>query len=275
MIFFSDLDGTFVTSDKRITDENWRALDEIAARGLEFVPCTGRCATGVPAELLAHPAVRHVVAVNGAVVASVRNGKPVEPALRRVDLGRERALALYELSRGRDVLFDVFADGVIYTARADYERIPEFVDDLPTRQLMLSNRTPVDEPLAEFLARPTHVERVSMSWKNPQDAGSLRAEIACDASLSCVSSTPFNLEISDVAGAKGIALAWLCEHLGADRAESVAFGDNINDLSMIEAAGTGVAMANALPEVKAVANAVADSCDKNGVGRFILRALGK
>lgn len=274
MIFFSDLDGTFVTSDKHITAENLRALDAVAARGFEFVPCTGRCASGVPKELLAHPAVRHVVAANGAVVNAVGEDGSIEPgALHRVDLGAERAQRLYELSRRFDMTFDVFADGNVYTERADYERIPEFVEDASTRKLVYALRTPVDEPMPAFLRRPAHVERISMSWKNAAEADAVRAEVARDPSLVCVSSTVFNLEISDAGGTKGTALSWLCGHLGVPVADAYAFGDNINDLSMIQAAGHGVAMANALPAVKAQANAVAGSCDESGVGRFIERVL--
>lgn len=274
MIFFSDLDGTFVTSDKRITAENLRALDAVAARGLEFVPCTGRCASGVPAELLAHPAVRHVVAANGAVVNAVRADGGVAPeALWRCDLGHRRARALLDMARRHGATFDLFADGRVYTARADFDRFGDLVSDPHTLALMRATRTVVEGVLEDFLDSPAHVERVSMCPASPDDAEAIRAEIAQDKSLVCVSSTPFNLEISDTGATKGAALAWLCENVGAAVADAYAFGDNINDLSMIEAAGHGVAMANALPAVKARANAVAGSCDDSGVGRFIERVL--
>ena len=57
MIFFSDMDGTFLTSTKQVSDMGWRALDALAAAGVEFVPCTGRPLSGIPAEVLAHPSV--------------------------------------------------------------------------------------------------------------------------------------------------------------------------------------------------------------------------
>lgn len=54
MIFFSDMDGTFLTSTKQVSDMGWRALDALAAARVEFVPCTGRPLSGIPAEVLAH-----------------------------------------------------------------------------------------------------------------------------------------------------------------------------------------------------------------------------
>ena len=72
-----------------------------------------------------------------------------------------------------------------------------------------------------------------------------------------VSSIPMNVEVTSVMATKGTALLWLCEHLGVSPADTVAFGDSGNDVSMLEVAGDGVAMANACPECLAVADHVA------------------
>ena len=54
--------------------------------------------------------------------------------------------------------------------------------------------------------------------------------------------------------------------MGVPVSEAVAFGDDLNDVPMIEAAGDGVAMGNAKPEVLAVADHVTLDCDHAGVG---------
>jgi hydroxymethylpyrimidine pyrophosphatase-like HAD family hydrolase len=64
---------------------------------------------------------------------------------------------------------------------------------------------------------------------------------------------------------KGDAVRDLASALGVPMRETYAFGDGINDLSMIEAAGHGVAMGNAVPEVKAAAEYVTTDIDKDGV----------
>ena len=78
-----------------------------------------------------------------------------------------------------------------------------------------------------------------------------------------------NVEITSVRATKGTALTWLCGHLGISPADAVAFGDSSNDLAMIEAAGDGVAMGNASPEVKAAADHVAPPCAEAGVARYL------
>ena len=78
-----------------------------------------------------------------------------------------------------------------------------------------------------------------------------------------------NIEISDSAATKGDAMMWLAERLGIDREQIVTFGDSENDITMIKMAGTGVAMGNALDEVKAAADAVTQTNDDDGVAIYL------
>lgn len=269
MIVFSDLDGTFLTSRKQIPARNLEALGALAAEGIPFVPCSGRALTGILQSILEHPATRYAISTNGAVVIDITTGK----ALRRADLGQERALDLFEIARGHDVTFDIFASGRIYTRRDVFDRFNGFVSDTLLLASMRAMRTPYDGDTAELLRTLDHIERVSLYWRDPADRDALLAEIKRVPDVSCVRSYPTNFEISDARATKGAALAWLCDHLGIPLGEAVSFGDNLNDVSMIEKAGTGVAMENAEPEIKAIADAITLTNDEGGVGEFILQRL--
>lgn len=72
---------------------------------------------------------------------------------------------------------------------------------------------------------------------------------------------------------KGKALLKLAEHFGIDPAQTMAIGDNLNDLDLLSAAGLGVAMGNARPELKAVAGAVTSTNAEDGVARAIERYI--
>lgn len=76
-------------------------------------------------------------------------------------------------------------------------------------------------------------------------------------------------DILPAGGGKPAGLAAMLDHLGLRREESIAFGDGGNDISMLEYAGVGVAMGNALPAVKAAANYVTDSVDADGVEKAL------
>lgn len=73
---------------------------------------------------------------------------------------------------------------------------------------------------------------------------------------------------------KGMALEHLCEHLGVPISRTIAIGDYNNDIGMIEMAGVGVAVANAKPEVKAVADFISTSNEENAIAR-VIEALDK
>ena len=92
--------------------------------------------------------------------------------------------------------------------------------------------------------------------------------------IAVTSSHPKNIEVMDESASKGASLAWLCGHLGIDPAEAVAFGDNFNDIEMLETAGTGIAVANAEPEVLAHADRQTAGNDEDGVARAIMELLG-
>ena len=67
-------------------------------------------------------------------------------------------------------------------------------------------------------------------------------------------SLPTNLELNAAGATKGAALAALCRALGLDPLDTAAFGDGTNDVSMLAAAGVGVAMANGAPETRQAAS---------------------
>ena len=80
-----------------------------------------------------------------------------------------------------------------------------------------------------------------------------------------VRSMPVYLEVLHPQASKGHAVAKLAELLGLDASEVMCIGDQGNDRDMIEYAGMGVAMGNAIDEIKALANFITTTCDEDGV----------
>ncbi|MBE6469255.1 MAG: Cof-type HAD-IIB family hydrolase [Coriobacteriaceae bacterium] len=277
MIFFSDMDGTFLTSTKAVSDASARALDAAAAAGVEFVPCTGRSAEGIPSEVLAHNTVRHAVSSNGAVVLELDPDEPASIGRARTlaswPLSREKALAVWEIARRFDVTYDIFADGRCYLRRDLFSRLSEYVDDPHILESMTRSRTPVDEEPPETLARVGTLERIAMYWKDPAERDAITAALADMEGIEVTRSYPMNIEVMEAGVSKGAAMTWLCRELGMDAADAVAFGDNFNDIEMLRAAGLGVAMANAEPEVREAADTVCASNDEDGVAAVMMERI--
>lgn len=276
-IVFSDLDDTFLTHDKRVTPENSALLDEFERRGIQFVPCSGRVFGGIPKDLCSRACVDYAVSANGAVITDTATGEPVASWLLPV----ESVKRLYEKVKDLDVTFDVFVEGRAYSERARYDRLDTF--NIPPHQVafLRSDRIQLDITIPEFLdqllSRPqglAGVERMSTHYKDPEVFGTVTALVDADPSIHWASSGRWNIEINDIQTSKGTALVWLCDRLGIDIADSIAFGDNLNDVSMIEAAGRGVVVDNGTEAAKAAADALTASCEESGVAAFFKKEYG-
>ena len=180
-----------------------------------------------------------------------------------------QVLELYERVRNLRVSFDVFINGKVYLERSRWE-IPHEASggDKAAEKFFYSLRTPYDCSLEELLQRGP-ATKVTMLHPGNVDAAAVRAAAESVEGVEWTWSLPMNTEVANAEASKGAAIAWLCDHLGVDTADAVAFGDGDNDLSMIRTAGDGVAMANAIPEVLAAADHVTSSCDEAGVAAYL------
>jgi hydroxymethylpyrimidine pyrophosphatase-like HAD family hydrolase len=85
---------------------------------------------------------------------------------------------------------------------------------------------------------------------------------------------PLNMgEISDFSVNKGLSMLDVCRHFKKTASDCIAFGDSMNDVEILTAAGLGIAMFNANEEVKAIADKVCDSCENDGIAKA-LQELG-
>ncbi len=262
---FVDLDDTFLAPDKSIPPENLAVMDELAARDIELVPCTGRHVNGVPRELREHRSVRHVVASNGGVVYDLR----AERDLRTVCISPDQVLFLYGRLGGLPVVFDVFADGRAYAERA--RRALLEVIDVPEglRAYLKRDRTFLDATVPEFLPTIGPVTKLSLFFEDDAGARAIHDAVDATGELYYVQTSASNYETMHVDATKGAALAWLCAHQGWDVGATIAFGDNHNDVTMIEAAGDGVVMENGEPQVKALADHIAPPAAEGGVAAYL------
>ncbi|MBF0908870.1 MAG: HAD hydrolase family protein [Atopobium sp.] len=83
------------------------------------------------------------------------------------------------------------------------------------------------------------------------------------------------MEILADGTSKGAALKWLCNHLGISTDNAAAFGDSLNDVAMLSAAGMGTAVANARREDFEAAAYITLTNDQAGFSRFLTWALGE
>ena len=268
-IVFADMDGTFLDAKKRVPQLNMRALDRLVELDIPFVPCTGRPVFAVPQEILSHSATRYVIGANGSVVHVVSSGKTFHP--RDIDPGL--VIELYERIRDLKVTFDVFVDGVVYAPRKRYDAMGSYGIGAAMLEMLRKVRQPVDMDVPQIVARGGHIEKITCFWGDDEAREGIERAIAEMSGLSVAKGDPKDFEFQAEGVSKGSALVWLCEHLGVSVPQSLAFGDEMNDLPLVEAAGWGVAMANGNEAVRAAADDIAPTNDEAGVGTYLLNLL--
>ncbi len=265
-----DLDGTILHDDKTISDRSLRALYAAHERGALIVPATGRIYKGVPAPLRTAAFARYFIVINGAKVYDAKE----DAVLSRAEIPNELALRLAEHMDGLDVIYDCYKNDWGYVSRAMYERAGDYISDRGILELFYRSRTPVEELKDYLRADGGSVQKMQMHFR---DMRARRRELetlpALFPEIAVSTSVPSNIELNIAAANKGAALAALCSALGISPGETLAFGDGTNDLSMIRAAGLGVAMGNADFAVKAAADTVCDDNEHDGPAKLLEKLL--
>jgi Cof subfamily protein (haloacid dehalogenase superfamily) len=256
-----DIDGTLMNDRKEITKEVNDAIQAAKAKGVKVVICTGRPIVGVQSiieELKLNDEEDFVITFNGALVQNTYS-KDVES---QITLTYENLKELHELSLKLDSPFQFFDTESLYTPNREISRYTvheAHINQIPIHYL------PIDEVPKDML-----IPKV-MFIDEPERLNTIIANIpeSLWAKYTFVKSTPFFLEILDPSVSKGNAVKQLAEKLSIKQEEVICIGDGENDLSMVEYAGCGVAMANAVSVVKEVAQFHTLSNNENGVAYAI------
>ncbi len=262
-----DLDGTLLDSRKRLSDVNRGALARAAERGALVVPTTGRFFGMMPQVIRDLSFVRYAITVNGAQVYD----RETDAAIVREEIPRAMALEVMRLLDGFDVIYDCYRSNWGWMSEAFKAKAADYATDEHYLKMVNDFRRGVPDLKRhlEETAAEGDVQKIMLFARlnGPKDV-TRRITEAVNArfpEIKVTSTTWNNLELNIAGAHKGVALRRFAEHLGLTLANCMALGDGRNDLTMIEAAGVGVAMANAHPDVLAAADYVSLSNDENGV----------
>lgn len=250
-----DLDDTLLRGNRTVSDFTITVLRKAAARGIHIIPASGRARDSMKPFVEQIGCASLYVSCNGAEIWTPEH-KEVAREMLDVELARE--VARYGVAR--DCYAQTYAGRYFY-----YSRRGRWAEAY-AESSMLEGVYVGD--LEAFLTQPT--PKILMMDEEQKIADMLKEAGSLFAGrLSICCSKPYFLEFNPLRATKGIALARCAELLGFEMANTVAFGDSLNDLSMLESAGTGVAMANAREDVKARITRHCLSNGEDGVARYI------
>ncbi len=250
-----DLDDTLLRSDGTVSDYTVDVLHRAAKQGIRIIPASGRTRDSMWKTVQRVGCASCFIACNGADVWTPERELLMQELL-PVDLAHE--VAAFAAERG--IYCQTYAvDRFFYTVENEYATSYAKMSSLPGECVGDLTRF-IQRPVTKLLMMDSP-ERVAELLEEARGLFAGRATMTC--------SKPYFLECNPLKATKGNALRWCGAHFGFGMDELLAFGDSLNDLSMLEAAGTGVAMANAREDVKALGFATCASNDEDGVARYI------
>ena len=256
----ADMDGTLLDDRKIITPKNLAAIKKAMADGAIFAFSTGRPPIAVePYRRIIGENVP-VIAYNGAMVVLGEND-----IFFNQTLTKEQAETIYEQVKKHGTMACIWSKNRLYVtelgARADKYKINVMTEPV----LFDDPETIINQGITKFLWYDT-AERTALFREE-------LAEPMKELGITVCPSTSEYLEFFSSNVSKALSLERLAKHYGIRREEIIAFGDNFNDLEMIEYAGLGVAMQNAPEGVRAAADFVTVSNNDDGIAYVLEKFL--
>lgn len=255
----SDFDGTLLRGDDTVSERTVAAIESFRAAGGIFGISTGRAFSSIRQRMgeLGLSGNFPVMCCQGAFSADYETGEIIT----QTGMDRESAAEFLRRAERRGLT------GQFYTAKNVY--VPELNET--NKVYFETNRIePVEAGvLSECAAKCNEPILKVLCYITPQIREEMFPLYAGIKKVKMFTSGAYLFEaVSENAG-KGNGLIDVCRRLGVPVSQSVAFGDELNDVDMIQVAGLGVAMGNARAEAKAAADTVTSSCERDGVAEIL------
>ena len=262
-----DIDDTLMTSENTISDATYQALMKAQEQGKKVVLASGRPTPSMietAKQLKLDHFDSYIISFNGAAITSMADGQ--ELFSQRLEADAQDDIVQYIQAKRLTVL-TYMDDYVVMDKSNDYSHIESQLTGIPDRY----------DP--EAIANLSQLAKARMKFIGVGDPDLVAA---ADAELEgrfgeltyATTSKPYFLEFVHHQVSKGQAIKVLCQHLGLTLDQVIACGDGNNDLTMIETAGLGVAMANATPLLKEAADHITLSNDQDGLVPIIRDFMG-
>lgn len=255
----TDLDDTLLNSEKKISPIDKEAIMKAQKAGIKFVLASGRptfAMKELAEELKLADYGNYILSFNGSIITDCSTGKNIlEESLTKNDI-----YLMYDFSQKYKTHILTYIDDEIIS-ETDNEYIDVEIDLTKMNHRKVKNFKEAinkDAVKCMLLEEPSYLKKVEVELK--KEYGN---------KYSIAISKPFFLEVTKLGIDKGTALKKLADLLNIKTEEIIAAGDSFNDISMLKTAGTSVAVANAQPEIKEIADYIVSSNDKGGMAELI------
>lgn len=253
-----DVDGTLLNSANEITERNLKAIKKAKKEKIRIVLVTGRPLKGVLsqiAKLNIFSKDDYIITINGAVISTI-DGKII---LKKEVLTSADCQEVAKQAQALHSSFQLVSAENIYTLENPISPYSVFDAGLTGMPLYTYSK------LEDILAKDQIIKIMFLAGKEQLTQTIQKLPVYLKKKYTMIRTLDYYYEFLKKNVSKGSALATLAKHLGINKDQIIAVGDNENDISMIQYAGLGVAMGNADQLVQESADVVTLSNDEDGV----------
>ena len=255
---FSDIDGTLLNSQHQITPKTEEAIKNVLKQGVPFIPVSARPPYAITPYTEQLGAQHGMICYSGALILDKNLTALYSVTLEPRDLQKLNAL-----------LADFAHLSISYYAGLDW-----FCNDVNNNWIeQESEITGLSAKLLQGNLTDVHKILVMGSAEEIQRVEPVLKQALPH--LSIQRSKDEYLEIMNPAATKAKAIQFMAQHLGISAEQVIAFGDNFNDLDMLQYAGLSIAMGNAPDAIKQVAKEVTATNNEDGIALVLNRVFGK
>ncbi len=262
-IILSDIDGTFLRHDKSVPELHASAVREIISRGIKFALVSARMPEAIYpiTDGINLPRIP-VISYSGALVLT-ETEKILHDKKMPAD---DTAKILAEMNRWQDIALN------FYTGRKWYVRANDRQNRYVEYEIKVTQAPVETADFEKLLSGGTLPNKILVMCEPPTCEEMERELGELFPRLNVVRSAPHLLEVMDSSVSKAVGIEILLKHYGFTVDEAIAFGDNYNDIEMLEYIPQSVAMGNAPDRIKKIASAVTDTNENAGIYTYLKEA---
>lgn len=279
----SDMDGTLLNSDHKISKENLKAIKKAEEIGVKFTIATGRMYEDVKPLLDECDLKCQCIVLNGGEYID-EEGKILEG----IYIGREEAREIINMVIKENIVTEIYTNEGLYTVNNKEEALMEVAYRIQAfdPKTKLEDAIKIAEThshfvnlkyiqnIDEFLNSDIKIGKFVTFYNDEETTLKVKRKLESIDGLAISSTFTKNIEITNKGAEKGLILAKVAEKMGIKREEVMVIGDSFNDYSMFTEFEESFAMGNAVSQIKEVAKYITDTNDNAGVAKAIYQILG-
>lgn len=278
-----DIDGTLINSYGEITNENKNAVKKANEAGINVILASGRNYATIQNFSNDLNLNKYAICGNGSSIYDIKNNKVIYEKT----LSKEKVLDIIKICEENSIYYNIYTESSILTQKLNYNTLVYYNENLKKQDgkktyiNIIENlykyvkESEIDKYLKITICDDSQVifKNILKTLKNIKGIDVLDVEHMSRKIIKTGSTEIkveyFYTEVTAENTDKWNAIKFLAKELGIENKEVLTIGDNINDKTMIENAGLGIAMGNSNPSIKEVADCVVNDNDSSGVAQAI------